>query len=214
VKRILLIATLCLLLGAPANADMTFYGPTERSSFDSMAIITTVETFDSVTPKDTAIPSFTSNGVTYRGISSDPYKPNVWVTSYPYPNFGVPVPDDTVLTATGDENFRIEMAFASAVTAVGFDTYLNQYGDATIEVVDTSGWSDTYILSHDYKTVGFFGVTSDTPISTIQWTTTLGRIENTGIDTVQMGTVVPVPGAVLLGVLGLGAVGLKLRKYA
>ena len=31
---------------------------------------------------------------------------------------------------------------------------------------------------------------------------------------IYMGTYVPVPGAVLLGMIGLGAAGIKLRKFA
>ena len=40
------------------------------------------------------------------------------------------------------------------------------------------------------------------------------RLWNARIDQVELRAVVPVPGAVLLGILGLGAVGVKLRKFA
>ena len=40
------------------------------------------------------------------------------------------------------------------------------------------------------------------------------RLWNARIDQVKLLATVPVPGAVLLGILGLGAVGLKLRKFA
>lgn len=200
-----------LVLAAATQADLTFYGPTEKLSFEATNIIAFVEDFESVMPKDTALASFISNGITYTGLAGIPF-PNVWVASPGYTNFGVPVTTSSVLTSNGDEDFTIGMTFVGPITAVGFDTYLNGYGPATIGVLNSDGWTTT-TLSHDPATVGFFGVTSDSPISTIQWTTVGGGVVNTGIDNVQVG-VVPVPGAVLLGLLGLSAAGMKLRKYA
>jgi hypothetical protein len=204
-----------LMLGATASADLTFYGPADRATFDVATMINILETFDLVEPKDKPLAFFESQGVTYTGIGGL-YGGNVWVTSYPYPNFSVAIPDATVLTATGDEDFTVAMSFVGPVTAVGFDTYRNNEGPVIIQVENSDGWTATSV-THDPTTVGFFGVTSSSPITAIRWTSpvTPGGYQqvNTGIDNVQIG-VVPVPGAVLLGLLGLGAAGAKLRKRA
>lgn len=205
-KSVLAFAAL-LLFAAVAQADLTFYGIADETAFNAATTISILETFDSVTPKDKALASFTSQGVTYAPAVAGG---NVWVTSYPYGNFGVAIPDKTVLTATGDEDFTLAMAFATPVTAVGFDTYLNRFGPVTIQVHNGDGWTST-VFSHDYTIVGFFGVTSPSPIDMIRWTAVGGAVQNTGIDNVQIG-VVPVPAAVLLGMLGLGTAGLRLRR--
>lgn len=82
-----------------AEADLTFYGVGDRAAFDADTAISIVETFDLVAPKDTQLPWFTSQGVTYAPAVVGG---NVWVTSYPYENFGVEIPDATVLTANGN----------------------------------------------------------------------------------------------------------------
>lgn len=205
-----LIIAVVLGLAGMASADLTFYGPTDQAAFAADSLISIVETFDAVTPKDTRLSSFVSQGVTYTGIGGSP-TPNVWVTSYPYTNFGVAVPDATVLTANGDEDFMMDMSSVGPITAVGFDTYLNGYGPATIQIQNADGWTAT-TLTHDATMVGFFGVTSDSPIIAIRWTTVNGRAINTGIDNVQMGTVVPVPSAALLTMIGLGMVRWPLRR--
>jgi len=214
-RRIILISVIYVFLVTPTMATLTFYGPGDKLSFEASNVISIVESFDTLPAGsyDIALPSFVSQGVTYAPAGA---ATNVWVTgnTKAYTNFGVPiVPAGTnVLTATGDEDFTVAMTFATPITAVGFDTYLNRYGPATIQVENSDGWTST-TLAHDYTTVGFFGVASSSPIATIRWTTTLGAVENTGIDNVQIG-VVPVPGAVLLGMLGLSVVGVKLRKRA
>jgi hypothetical protein len=209
-KKCILTLVGVLVFAAAAQADLTFYGAADGAAFAADTIISIVETFDAVTPKDTALASFVSQGVTYA-----PALPggNMWVTGIAYNNFGVPVPAGaSVLTATGNEDFMVGMTFVSPVTAVGFDTYLNGLGPVTIQIHNNDGWTSTN-PSHPSNVIGFFGVTSTTPIDTIRWTAIGGQTINTGIDNVQIG-VVPVPAAVLLGMLGLGAAGLKLRKFA
>ena len=214
-RKIIFILALCALAAEPVVAGLTFYGPTEKATFQASNVISIVETFDAVTPKDAIISSFVSQGVTYTGLGGSP-SGNVWVTSHPYTNFSVAVPDATVLTANGDEDFTVAMSFAGPFTAIGFDTYLNTAGPVTIQIENGDGWTTT-TLSHDPTIIGFFGVSSDSPITTIRWASPItpgGRqLINTGIDNIEMG-VVPVPGAVILGMLGLCIAGVKLRKYA
>ncbi len=217
-RRALSALAVLLILASAVSADLTFYdpGPAGKTSFEASNVISIFETFDLVTPKDAPISFFTSQGVTYTGIGGS-HGGNVWVTGKAYNNFCVPVPAGaSVLTATGDEDFTIAMSFVGPITAVGFDTYLNRDGAVTIQVENADGWTTTS-LSHDPETIGFFGVSSDSPISTIRWSSPVtpggSQQVNTGIDSVQIG-VVPVPAAVLLGLLGLGVAGVKLRKRA
>lgn len=218
-RKIAFITLIFAFAAVSVRADLAFYGPGDKAAFEAANIISIVETFSGLpVTYDAPLDSFVSQGVTYTGIGGL-YGGNVWVTgnTQAYNNFLVPVPAGTnVLTATGDEDFTVAMTFIGPITAVGFDTYRNNEGPVTVQVHNDDGWTTSYV-THDPTTIGFFGVASDSPITTIRWTSpiTLGGYQqvNTGIDNVQIG-VVPVPGAVLLGMLGLSVVGVKLRKRA
>ncbi len=183
---------------------VTFY--TDLATFNGVTSTTVVEDFESVIPKDTALVSFSSNGITYTGIDSTPSNPNVWVASSGYTNFGVPITTSSVLTATGDEDFKLD--FSMAVTELGFDTYLNGLGLAVVEVFGVGGSLGTYNPNHLATTIGFLGITSTENITSLRWTTTGGRSVNTGIDNIRINAV-PIPAAAfmfapaLLGFLGL-----------
>ena len=105
-----------------------------KASFDSAASTTVLEDFEGITPKDTPLASFVSNGVTYTGLAGAP-SPNVWVASPGYSNFGAGVAQPTstsILTANGDEDFTID--FSTPPLAVGFDVYFNGLGTVTTRV--------------------------------------------------------------------------------
>jgi hypothetical protein len=211
-KNYILALTLTQVFAAAASANLIFYGPADQLSFETSSVISIVETFDSVFPKDRELASFVSQKVTYAGVGGSRIG-TVWGTSRPYDNLGVVGPDATVLTANGNEDFTIGMTFVGPITAVGFDTYLNSYGGATIEIENYDGWT-AIASNHDPMTVGFFAVTSSSPITTIRRTTVGGAIVNTGIDNVLLG-ILPTPSGVLLGLIGgMGIMGMKLRKYA
>jgi hypothetical protein len=174
------------------------------SFFDVWADVTLVEDFELVFPKDTALPSFTSNGITYTGTQVS--NPNVWVASPGYTNFGVPLTTSSILTSTGPEDFVIDLS-AFSYTAVSFDAYLNNLGPVVVEVY---GSGPTPIMTQiDLRGAGmwFTGIVTGEPITSIHWVSVGGERINTGIDNVFAGYQVPTPGAVLLGAIGTCLVG-------
>lgn len=204
------VAIACVLgLSSFSYALPSYY--TDFASFDAVTQTSIVEDFESLPTKDLPLPSFVSNGNTYTGFAGVPF-PNVAVSSPGYTNYGVPVTVSSVLAANGDEDFTVD--FGSPVTTVGFDTYLNEFGPATVEIYGSAGLLDVFTHSHDPSTIGFLGIVSDMPIHTIRWTTVNGAVINTGIDNIRICTVVPAPGALLLGSLGIGMVSRTRRRKA
>ncbi|GAH48455.1 unnamed protein product, partial [marine sediment metagenome] len=194
--KFIAMVVLSILVSAPSVfSSPTYY--TDFASFDAVTQTTLVEDFESVFPKDTPLSSFVSNGITYTGLAGTPF-PNVWVASPGYTNFGLPVTLSSVLTSNGPEDFTFDLNLGTPSTAIGFDTYLNASGPATIEIHDSGGLLGTFSLNHDPTQVGFFGVTASELICKIRWTTTGGERVNTGIDNVRIGAVIPAPGAILL----------------
>ena len=175
---------------------------TDVNAFDALTNTTLIEDFEAFPQKDQALSSFVSNGNIYTGNS------NVWVSSPGYTNFGVPVTTSSVLTATGNEDFTVE--FGTPTEAVGFNTYLNPYGPATVSVFGANNILDTFVLNQDSKTVGFLGILADEEISSIRWTTVNGGIINTGIDNIIQGSKInnksiPEP-SLLLGIISTFAI--------
>jgi hypothetical protein len=184
-------AVICLFATPAARAAIDYYS--DLATFNLHSTTTLIETFEGVTPKNTLLASFSSNGVTYTGLAGTPTA-NVFVIAAGAVNFATPATSSSVLTANGDEDFTLD--FDTPSRAVGFDTYINTFGPATIRVYADSGLLDTYVHSHDPTTVGFLGIVSDVPIYQIRWTTVNGGAVNTGIDNVRTG--VPEPASVML----------------
>ncbi|NER06930.1 MAG: hypothetical protein F6K17_32285 [Okeania sp. SIO3C4] len=202
---------LICIAGVSGNAHASTMFFTDFNDFDALANTTLVEDFEAFAPKNQRLSSFVSNGNTYTGLAGASF-PNVWVSSPGYTNYGVPVTTSSILTATGDEDFTVE--FGTPTDAVGFDTYLNAFGPATVSVFGTTGLLDTFVLNHDPTTVGFLGILASEEISSIRWTTVNGRRINTGIDNIVQGTKIEstsTPEAtsalslIALGVLGFGS---------
>ena len=188
------------------SAAPTVYLDSGTFIADNKAVL--LEDFEAVFPKDTALLSFTSNGITYTGVQAD--NPNVSVASPGHTDFGVPLTTSSVLTSAGNEAFTLDLS-ANPVGAVGFDAYLNG-SDVTTQWYGSG--SHLLMTVHDVRSAGqyFLGFAADEPIYTITWTAVDGACINTGIDNVYVGTL-PAPGAILLGAIGTVLVGwLRSRK--
>lgn len=200
------LALASALLAGAARADLFIF--TNVGAFDGSSNTTLVEDFEArgVYGRDVALSSLNHNGISYTPHAGVPF-PNVWVATPSYPNFGTPGTTSSILTGNGNEDFT--MTFAAPRTAVGFDTYLNQYGPATIRVYGSAGLLGTFIHAHPANQVGFFGVVSDDlAITSVRWTTVNGGLINTGIDNIRLGgyeNPAPVPEPSTWALLGLGS---------
>lgn len=199
------------LMNGIGHAAVTFY--TSQATFNGLVSTTLLEDFESFTPKDTALPSFISNGVTYTGYDGVPY-PNVWVASPGYINFGPGVGTTTtsILTANGNENFTA--VFSTPYYAIGLDTYLNGLGPATASFYGKSGLIGSFIYPGTTDDKEYLGIISTEAITSFNWTGSLGGHLDTGIDNISVSSApVPIPAAAwLLGSGLLGLIGAR-RKF-
>jgi len=118
-------------------------------------------------------------------------------------------------------NLYYDIHLSNLYTAASFDidAWHPQSSHGTMEMFFADGTSASQSVVQTgptEQTPVFFGVTSDVALTRIRWNEGLetGHTwnEETTLDNFAA-TVVPVPGAVLLGILGLSAVGVKLRKH-
>jgi hypothetical protein len=202
------LAVLALAFVAPSHAtSISFY--LTKPLFDSAVTTTLLEDFEAFAPKDTALASFVSKGVTYTGLAGSPF-PNVWVASPGYSNFGVGVPQPTttsILVANGDEDFRMD--FSMNPLAVGFDVYFNGLGQVET-TVKTGAITFTFTDLRGLNNVGFYGFISSDPITSVEFKSTFGGRLNTGVDNIVIATAVPEPAT--LALFGGGLVALRARR--
>ncbi len=210
IGRALVAAAIASAATSAASASpVTFY--TNQAAFETAASPTLIEDFESVSPKDTALPTLTHNDITYTPFAGSP-SPNVWVASPGYTNFGPGVTQPTttsILVANGDEDFLA--TFATPFTAVGFDVYLNGLGPATVSVMNGATILDTFTFPDAADDKEFLGFISAVPITGFRWTSTLGGRLNTGIDNIEAASV-PEPATLLLVGSGLVAAVRRRRR--
>ena len=206
--RQLLLPMLVAGLVASPVAAQTYTSP--GAFFGASGSPSYIETFETVPfAKDAAYPSFTINGITYTGQAGT----NVWVSSPGYNNYGAGLNPTTssILTANGDENFLIQ--FSSPFYAVGFDVYYNGLGPATASFFNGA----TLLGSIGYNGSAFLGfngfiASAATPITSVQFISTLGGQLNTGLDNIAVVAVAPVPEPATLTLFGTGIAGLALLR--
>lgn len=216
-----LLAAIAGLAASPARASVVFVlSETPSGGFPSLPVH---EDFESWAPTDTALASIVSNGITYAAVTgcgdTTTCPGNVWVTGFPYANFGIPgSTSGAILTATGNEYFTLTPSFT--VRSLGFDIYTNNEvgnpksfpGAADVIVtVLTSGGPTVLNLPAPLGNFGFLGIISDDPILQLTWQADKGQYVNTGIDNVRVSEIaIPEPRTLLL--FGSGLAGFALRR--
>lgn len=161
----------------PHNQPQTYHS---KDEYRTVATTKITEDFSAVSHASGK--SFESQGITYRGEEAG-REANVCVTpSGATRTFLVDPAQASVLTSNGKESISIH--FNYPYTAVGFDTYINQKGPVTIEVLT---YDDVLIgrFKSDPKQkptdVGFWGIVAHEPITEIRWISEGGDVANTGI---------------------------------
>jgi hypothetical protein len=121
--------------------------------------------------------TWTVGDVAFTGLAGTPF-PNIFVAT-----FGSPFGSGNWLVANGDE--LIEIVPLASPTAMGFDATANQFGPATIEVFDLDG-AEIGLLQIPAGSQRFVGITSNVPLGSLRFSSVLGAVADTGLDTVRL----------------------------
>ncbi|MDP1661286.1 MAG: GC-type dockerin domain-anchored protein [Phycisphaerales bacterium] len=200
--RLLLLGTTVALTGADrlhAGAPTLVQYSTMQTFLAATGPLPVIENFETAGPRDTLLPTLVLPVGVFTALDGEPFA-NVYILGPGAANFGVAVTSSTVLTANGNEDWRLD--FASPVSAFGFETYLNGSGPGTLTVFGPGGAVlGTFTQSHNSTQIGYLGITSETAIGSIRFTTVNGRQINTGIDNIRV-RAFPSPCVADIGVQG------------
>jgi hypothetical protein len=178
------------------------------------AALTLTETFETLAPKDTPLPSLVSPVGTFTGQAGTPFA-NVFIASPGYTNFGPGNNPTTssVLTANGDESFDVTLAFAAR--RISMDLFLNDLGPATLTLFNGSAFVASFTFNADASAANnnpsVFYEGSSVVVTRFTFVSTNGGSLNTGIDNVSI-TAVPEPATWAAMLAGFAVAGLALRR--
>lgn len=214
-KANVLISLLLSIISYSSHSSIIYIN--DIIDFNNRVQVSLVEDFELLMPKDITLSSLSSNGVNYRSAGSN----GILIASPGYDNFGLSgVTTSSILTATGPEDFWLD--FTNPTLALGFDTYLNEFGPATISLFGENGLIGQIEHNHSSETIGFFGAISSEFITSIRFTTIDGQLVNTGIDNIRFSTddstngpvTVAEPSITVLMAFTLIFLGIRSRKRA
>lgn len=111
-----------------------------------------------------------------------------------------------------EEHYNVVWTFSGNILGVMSDQWGNLEADSTPELGAPGTTYEASWNARGMESADFYLYTPGTNVLTVNMRVDAGAGD--WIRVVTAGTVVPVPGAALLGLLGLGAVGIKLRRHA
>ena len=216
-KRLVTICAIVSVVAGSADAGLTVYTDQGTWSAGLSAPINTINWDDVVVP----VYSTTIAGDHYSGMFGSPML-SVDAASTLYvvkpaagplgPDF-YPVSGENVFTPDLlNPQGVLTISFAKPMYAVGV-WFLDVEHDYDSTGIEVGGALYAFSSNQGDDSQSFLGIVSSNPFTSanIHMSSDPGG-NGVGIDDVMYA--VPVPGAVLLGMIGLGAVGVKLRKFA
>jgi len=206
-KKLAFIIAVCALIAVPVRADMILNGSFEEG--DSIP----AGSFLTLNPGSEAIDDWTVIG---KGVKVIDYIGGYWQAADGVRSLdlnGNPGPGGVtqVISTNIDDTYLVTFSMAGNpdggpviktmdVSAIGTTTQTATFTFNTTGKSKTNmGWTQ-----YDWTFV------ADADLTTLQFMSTTGTAYGPALDMVS---VVPIPAAVLIGMLGLGVAGLKLRKY-
>jgi len=209
-KRLLFIIVLCVFMAMPAMADLSFshaYADGDGTSLTCPYPGAIVDTFSGVRPGWTYDGNYDIRSGDLGGIASAPWsEPDLAKDNTPY----LVVPGEASATDAGDL-YYLGLHWGS-MDDYNMIEFLS--GGPTGSVVGTITGDQVWIGTGPsgaqaiLQTNQYVNIFSTRAFDSIKITSTSYAFELDNL------AIVPVPGAVLLGILGLSAVGLKLSKFA
>jgi len=231
-KKMSLILLICASVGAPAQADIVVFG--NKTDFLNATGAAEMANFDDAPSTGSVVELRVVNGLTmYRmddtfslgNLEFDTQSGDFWVGNWTDRLSGLElaISDtedmDVAVIGLGGNVFSLGFEFVEPETDWGRNAPTVPFTDSIFTVSLFSGVSavDSFTFNAPNDQAAFVGVwsTAAQGFDSIQIRETTGGIGNELFGEFYVGgEPVPIPGAVLLGMIGLGVVGIGLRKYA